>query len=46
MQGLVERLENGDFILESKMVELNQNKKIQNNRIDGMVREKFSFPGK
>ena len=29
MQGLVESLENGDFILKSKMVELNQNKKFK-----------------
>ena len=34
-------LKNSDFILESKMAELNQNKKIQNNQIDQIQCENF-----
>ena len=36
----------GDFILERKMVVLNQNKKFQNHQIDQMLRENFIVPRK
>ena len=39
------RLKKSDFILESKMSELNQ-KEIQNNQIDQMQCEKFILPWK
>ena len=42
-QMLVCRLTNSDFILESKMAELNQNK-TENNQIDQMQCENFIFP--
>ena len=38
-------LKNSDFILESKMAQLNQNK-IQNNQIDQMECENFILPWK
>ena len=43
--GLVERLENCDFILETKMAELNENKN-SNNQIDQMLCENFILPWK
>ena len=42
---LLERLKNSNFILESKMGELNQNKN-QNNQIDQMLCENFILPWK
>ena len=42
-QMLVCRLTNSDFILESKMAEVNQNK-TENNQIDQMQCENFIFP--
>ena len=38
--GLIEKLKNSDFILETKMVELNYIK-IQNNQMDQMLCENF-----
>ena len=42
-QIVIHRLKNGNFILESKMAELNEKKKFQNNQIDQMQCENFIY---